>query len=87
VILGVSALVYSLLTNYELGLFKVLPFRGHLALDVMSGVLLVLSPWLFQFADQVWVPHLVLGVVELGAVLMTRTTRSEHGVPGAPAHS
>lgn len=78
VILGVSALIYSLITNYELGLLKVLPFRAHLGLDVMSGLLLGLSPWLFGFADRVWIPHLLLGLVEIGAVLMTRTTVSAH---------
>jgi hypothetical protein len=88
-ILGFAALIYSVFTNYELGLLKMLPFRAHLTLDVMSGLLLAVSPWLFQFADRVWVPHVLLGLVELGAVMMTRTSGSEHhtGAPGAPAHS
>jgi hypothetical protein len=89
IILGIAALVYSLLTNYELGVFKVLPFRLHLTLDTLSGLFLALSPWLFSFADQVWVPHLVLGLIELGAVFMTRTVASEQhtGAPGSPAHT
>lgn len=91
VILGIAALVYSLFTNYELGLVKILPFRVHLTLDVMSGILLALSPWLFQFADRVWMPHLLLGLVEIGAVIMTRTGASLHGhhpgAPGSPAHT
>lgn len=69
--LGIATLVYSLCTNYELGVFKLLSFRGHLALDTLSGIFLALSPWLFQFADRVWLPHVVLGVLELGAVLLT----------------
>lgn len=77
VILGVAALLYSLFTNYELGLVKALPFRAHLTLDVMSGILLAVSPWLFQFADRVWVPHLAFGLFEIAAVLMTRTVTSE----------
>lgn len=86
--LGVAALVYSLVTNYELGLFKLLPFKAHLALDVVNGALLALSPWLFAFADRVWLPHVILGLVELAAVLMTRTAASlhphGHGVPSQP---
>jgi hypothetical protein len=89
VFLGIAALVYSLCTQYELGLVKVLPFRFHLGLDVVSGLLLAASPWLFQFADRVWGPHLALGLVELGAVMMTQTAASEHhaGAPGHAAHS
>lgn len=72
VALGAGALVYSLLTNYELGVARVIPMRTHLLLDLMSGVLLAVSPWLFGFADRVWVPHLVFGLLEIGASLMTR---------------
>lgn len=89
VILGVSTILYSLLTNYELGLFKLLPFKAHLGLDVMSGILLALSPWLFQFSDRVWAPHLIVGLLEIGAVMMTRSSASlvdrDHHIPGAPA--
>ena len=73
VILGAGALVYSLFTDYELGAVKRLPMRAHLGLDFVSGLLLAASPWLFGFSDFVWVPHLVLGVLEMGAALMTKT--------------
>ena len=81
-VLGVATLIYSLCTNYELGLLKLVPFRAHLTLDAMSGVLLALSPWLFGFSDRVWMPHLILGLAEIGTVLMTRTAASaEHHSP------
>jgi hypothetical protein len=70
--LGVLTILYSLVTRYELSLLKLLPFRAHLAIDAASGLLLAASPWLFGFADQIWVPHLVLGLLEIGAVMMTR---------------
>lgn len=88
VILGGSALIYSALTRYELGLLKLLPFKAHLALDVMSGLFLALSPWLLGFADRVWLPHVLLGLFEIGAVMMTRNAASEAGHPplgGTPA--
>jgi hypothetical protein len=78
-ILGAGAIVYSLLTNYELGAVRVIPMPVHLMLDIGSGVLLAASPWLFGFADRVFWPHLILGLVEIGAGLMTRT------VPGIGA--
>ena len=73
VALGAGALVYSVFTDYELGLVRRLPMRTHLTLDLLSGLLLAASPWLFGFSEFVWLPHLVLGVLEVGASLMTKT--------------
>ena len=74
VLLGAGALLYSLLTDYELGVVRRIPMPTHLALDLGSGLLLAVSPWLFGFAEFVWVPHLVLGLLEVGAALTTQRT-------------
>jgi len=71
VILGASAILYSLLTDYELGVSKKITMKTHLGLDAMSGVFLAISPWLFGFNEFVYLPHLILGILELGAVWMT----------------
>jgi hypothetical protein len=84
VFLGAGAIVYSALTDYELGLSRVVPMRAHLAMDGLSGALFLVSPWLFGFADRVWVPHLVFGLFEIGAALTTRTVPYE-GRPGPTA--
>ena len=70
-IIGVTAIIYSLLTNYELGFLKIIPMKGHLALDIFSGIFLAASPWLLGFAEIVYMPHLVLGIIEIGAALFT----------------
>jgi hypothetical protein len=80
VILGAGAIVYSLFTDYELGASHRLSMRTHLTLDLMSGILLAASPWIFGFADYVYMPHLVLGIFEIGASLMTKTVPSEERV-------
>ncbi len=72
IILGAGAIVYSLFTDYEMGAIRRLSMPAHLTLDLMSGILLAVSPWLFGFADDVYVPHLVLGLLEIGASLMTK---------------
>ncbi len=83
VILGVGALVYSLLTNYELGVVRRIPIGTHLSLDLASGLLLAVSPWLFGFSAFVFWPHLVLGILEIIAALTTQTTPS---TAAKPAH-
>lgn len=79
VVLGAGAIFYSLLTNYELGVIKVLPMSAHLGIDIVAGIVLAASPWLFGFAEIVWVPHLVVGLIMLGSGMITQR------VPGATA--
>jgi len=79
VILGVGALIYSVMTDYELGLTRTLSMPTHLTLDLASGILMAASPWIFGFADYVYMPHLVLGIIEVGASLMTKREPSDEG--------
>ncbi len=72
-ILGLVAIGGALMTDYEFGVMRVIPMPVHLGIDVASGALLSLSPWLFGFADRVFWPHLVVGIMEIGAGLTTRT--------------
>ena len=77
VALGAAAVVYAFVTDYELGVVRLLPMPAHLLLDALSGVLLAASPWLFGFADRVWAPHLLAGLFEIAAAATTRTIPSE----------
>ena len=71
--LGLVAIGGALMTDYELGVMRVIPMPVHLMIDIGSGALLALSPWLFGFADKVFWPHLLVGLMEIGAGLTTRT--------------
>lgn len=76
---GGGALAYSLITDYELGLLRLLPMPAHLAMDAASGVLLAASPWLFGFASRgtrYWLPHVLVGATEVLAATTTRTEPS-----------
>lgn len=73
VVLGVGIAAYSLLTDYELGVLKRIQMPLHLWLDAGGGLLLALSPWLFSFDQHVWLPHVVVGVLEIGTAFMTET--------------
>jgi len=46
------AILYSVFTDYELGLFELLSSRIHLRIDFVWGLLLAASPWLLGFGDE-----------------------------------
>lgn len=73
-VLGVAILLMALTTRFELGLLKIIPMPVHLMADVIGGLLLVASPWLFGFADlpaNAWTPHVIVGLLVTGAGMMT----------------
>jgi hypothetical protein len=73
-ILGVSVLVYSLLTRYELGAIKFIPMPVHLVLDILGGLVLIAAPFFFlNEENSVTTWYLILGVFELGAALLSET--------------
>ncbi len=73
VVLGGGMIVYSLLTEYEMGIVPLIGMPYHLILDGLGGTLMASSPWLFGFAYIVWVPHVVLGLAAAGTSLITQT--------------
>jgi hypothetical protein len=76
IVIGAAVILYSLLTDYELGAVRVIPMPVHLLLDVVGGVVLAASPWIFGFDDEIWEPHLILGVLEVAAGILTSRTPS-----------
>lgn len=74
VILGIGVIGYSLMTAYEYGATNIISMKTHLMLDVASGLFLALSPWIFGFADEVYLPHLILGIAEVLAAALTERT-------------
>lgn len=57
--------LYSMFTKYELGLVKVLPYKGHLALDTALATATVAAPVMFTEARPRVAPFVVaMGIVE-----------------------
>jgi hypothetical protein len=78
IVLGIGLILYSLLTNYELGLpvLKFIPMPVHLIIDVVAAALLAVSPFVFGFSNHplnVWLPHVVSGIGVIVLVLVTQT--------------
>src|SRR5690606_32770349 len=72
IVIGALILIQALMTDYELGAVKAMPLSAHLTMDLVAGIFLAASPWLFGFAEEVFWPHLIVGLLEIGAGLMTR---------------
>lgn len=71
-LLGAMTIAMSLFTDYELSISRAIPLRVHLGMDMVSGALLAVSPWLFGFAGLIWWPHLLVGLVEIVVPMLTR---------------
>ncbi len=78
IIIGALIIIYSLLTRYEMGVADVIPMNVHLWLDILGGLVLAASPWLFGFADEIWWPHLTFGLLEIIIAAVTETTPAVH---------
>ncbi|MDQ3348978.1 MAG: SPW repeat protein [Acidobacteriota bacterium] len=72
VALGAAGLIVTFFTNHEYGVVRRIPMTAHLAVDGVAGAVLLVSPWVFGFADLVWVPHVILGLTALAAAFVTR---------------
>jgi len=77
VIVGAFILLNELITTSPYSPVKLVPMKVHIVLDVVTGVFLALTPFLFSFMNSddnaQWVPHLVVGIMVAGYALLTTT--------------
>lgn len=75
-VLGVIVILSELTVRGSFSGMGMVPMRAHITTDVLMGLLLALSPWLFGFSDEAanaWAPHLIVGIVMVAYALATRT--------------
>jgi hypothetical protein len=68
---------YSTLTDYPLGVVKVIPYKAHLAMDAVGAVALAATPFVtgqWKKGPEHWVPHVGLCLFELASLLMSDPT-------------
>ncbi len=78
IIVGAVIILQALMTNFEVGMFRALSMNMHLNMDYLIGAFLAVSPWIFNFDEYVYLPHLIVGVMIILEALMTRVV-PEHG--------
>ena len=68
---------YSALTDYPLGIVKLVPYRAHLALDAIGALALAATPFVtgqWKKGRKQWLPHVALCLVELSALAISDPT-------------
>ena len=68
---------YSTITDYPLGVVKLVPYKVHLGLDALGALALAATPFItgqWKQGRKHWVPHVALCAFELSSLLMTDPT-------------
>ncbi len=65
VFIGVAAFILTLLTDHKLGVIRVLPYKLHLAVDFLVGLLFVVAPFILGFKGLDLGYYLILGITVL----------------------
>jgi hypothetical protein len=74
---GATHATYSTMTDYPLGIAKLIPFKAHLALDAIGSLALGATPFVtgqYKQGRRQWVPHVALCAFELMSLAMTDPT-------------
>jgi hypothetical protein len=68
---------YSTVTDYPLGVVKVLPYKAHLAIDALGALALAATPFVtgqWKKGAKHWAPHVGLCLFELFSLALTDPT-------------
>jgi hypothetical protein len=73
-VVGLMVLMQAMMTDYELGLLKVLPITMHLMADYVVALLLIASPWVFGFSyvSRATTTVIIVGLLVLVLTMMTQ---------------
>src|SRR3954471_17416302 len=64
---------YCTVTDYPLGIVKLLPYKAHLAIDAVGALALAAAPFTsgeYRKGRRHWVPHVALAVFELASLAL-----------------
>lgn len=79
VVTGIVVIIVSLATRYRYGAFKIIPFGGHLALDLLVATIFMLVPFLFGFEGLDAAYYYINAVVVYLVVAVTASEGSNIG--------
>lgn len=65
---GAAAFILTLLTDHHLGVYRIIPYKGHLIVDALVGIVFVIAPFLFSFKGIDYYYYLINGLAVLTVV-------------------
>ena len=75
-VVGAAAFFLTVFTDHHLGLFRVIPYRVHLAVDLAVGLMFLAVPFVFGFAGLDAAYYWINGAAVLAVIsLSTPTSR------------
>lgn len=80
--MGAAAVAYSLCTDYELGLLKLISMPVHLRVDGAWAAALALGPWVLRFTrkgKRYWLPHALVAVSAVAILAASETSGHKAG--------
>jgi hypothetical protein len=48
---GIAAFILTLLTDHQLGAYRIIPYKVILAIDALVGIMFVIAPFVFSFQE------------------------------------
>ena len=75
VITGVAAFILTVFTDHKLGLIRVIPYKAHVAVDLLVGVLFLLAPFALGFSGiDAWY-YWINGIAVVTVISLSEPTR------------
>ena len=62
---GFFLIFISAISNHELGIFKTIRYKNYLMAGGTLGLFLMLSPFFFDFYDQAYRTHVIIGLIQI----------------------
>ena len=76
VVTGIASFFLTVLTDHQLGVFRILPYSLHLAVDGLVGIAFVIAPLLLGFTGIEFWYYMVLGLTVLAVVGLHKSEES-----------
>ncbi|WP_282161214.1 SPW repeat domain-containing protein [Ulvibacterium marinum] len=78
VITGIAAFILTVLTDHQLGIYRIVSYKGHLIVDALVGVVFVIAPFAFSFEGQDAYFYWINGAAVLAVVSLHKPEMAIH---------